>query len=114
MWIHRVSLYHKPSACTHDVRRPYNLPCALDLPFVVQLHVYVVLEGQPSFMDAPGRHAVSSRLPKGYVYHCDKLESIHTVSPLVKEAPTRCLVTLPYERDECRGQCITFLEGLDP
>ena len=106
---------HKPSACTHEGRRPCHLPCALDLLFVVQSYVYdVVLKGQPSFMDASGRHAVFSKLPKGYVHHCDQLERTHTVSPLVKEARTRCLVTLPHERDECQGQCITFHVGLDP
>ena len=102
MWIHRFS-YPEPSACTHQGRRPYHLPYALDLLFLAQSYVYVVLEGQPSFMDASGRHAVISRLPKGYGYHWDELERTHTVSPLVKKARTRCLVTLPHERDECQG-----------
>ena len=96
MWIHRFSLYPKPPACTHEGRRPYHLPYALDLLFLAQSNVYVVLEGQPSFMDASGRHAVFSRLPKGYVYHCDKRERTHTVFPFVKEARIRCLVTLPH------------------
>ena len=104
----------KLSACTHEGRRPYHLPCASDLFFVVQSYACVVLKGQPSFVDASGRHAVFSRLPKGYVYHCDKLERTHTVYPLVKEARTRCLVTLPHGRDECQVQCIPFHVGLDP
>ena len=114
MWIHRFSLYPEPSLCTHEGRRPYHLPCALDLLFLAQSYVYVVLEGQPSFMDASGRHAGFSRLPKGYGCHWDELERTHTVSPLVKEARTRCLVTLPHERDECQGQCLTFRVRLDP
>ena len=112
MWIHRFS-YPEPSACTHQGRCPYHLPYALDLLFLAQSYVYVVLEGQPSFMDASGRHAVTSRLPKGYGYHWDKLERTHTVSPLVKEAWTRCLVTLLHERDECQCQCIPFHVGVD-
>ena len=92
-----------------------SVPSSLGLGFTIHCTiVYVVLEGQPSVMDASGRLAVFSKLPKGYVYHCDELERTHTVSPLVKEARTRYLVTLPHERDECQGQCITFHVGLDP
>jgi len=113
MWIHRFSLNINPQ----HVRTKVAVRAIFLVPWIdSSLHnrMYMLLEGQSSFMDASGRHAVFSKLPKGYVHHCDKLERTHTVSPLVKEARTRCLVTLPHERDECQGQCITFHVGLDP
>ena len=95
MWIHRFLLNINPQ----HVRTKAVVSTILLVPRIYSSmynRMYMLLEGQSSFMDASARHAVFSRLPKGYVYHCDKRERTHTVFPFVKEARIRCLVTLPH------------------
>ena len=99
-------LLHETSACMHEGRRPYFLPCALWISSLFYIRSCGVRR-QHDFPD-PHRNSASISRIDIRLSVSSRYTFTHTVSPHVKEAWALCLVTLPLKHSRVSGSMHNF------